>query len=99
MKTIYDWLDVYGESHQNSLNKKIHWICVPIIMLSLLGLLSMVSFSFIVNEGTYRIDLAGVLIIFAVIFYLRLSIPIALGMIIFSGFCIQIIDALELSII
>jgi len=34
MKTIYDWLEAYGESHQNKTNKKIHWICVPLIMLS-----------------------------------------------------------------
>ena len=95
MKTIYDWLDAYGESHQNSINKKIHWICVPMIMVSLLGFLSIVNFSFIVNQGTYRIELAGILIILAVIFYLRLSIPIALGMFVFSGLCIQIINILE----
>lgn len=32
-------LDQYGESHQNPLNKRIHWVCVPIIVFSLLGLL------------------------------------------------------------
>lgn len=32
-------LSVYGESHQNPLNRKIHKICVPLIMLSFVGLL------------------------------------------------------------
>jgi len=43
MKTVQDWLIAYGESHQNPINKKIHWVCVPLIMFSLLGLLWMVE--------------------------------------------------------
>ena len=39
MRSIHDWLDEYDESHQNPINKMIHWICVPLIMLSLMGLL------------------------------------------------------------
>ena len=94
MKTIYDWLDAYGESHQNPINKKIHWICVPIIMLTLLGLLSLIEFNF---TQYYKINLAGILIILAIIFYIRLSISITVGMILFSGWCIQIINTLESS--
>ena len=94
MKTIYDWLDAYGESHQNQINKKIHWICVPIIMLSLLGLLSLIEFNF---AKYYNINLAGILIILAIIFYIRLSISITVGMVLLSGWCIQIINTLEYS--
>ena len=36
MKNIQNWLDAYGVSHQNKTNKMIHWICVPLIMFSLL---------------------------------------------------------------
>ena len=92
MKTIYDWLDAYGESHQNPINKKIHWICVPIIMLTLLGLLSLIEFNF---TQYYKINLAGILIILAIIFYIRLSISITVGMALLSGWCIQIINTLE----
>ena len=95
MKSIYDWLDAYGESHQNKINKKIHWICVPIIMITLLGLLSLLNFSFTINEGTYFINFAGVLIILAIIFYVRLSISITLGMFLFSISCLEIIKSLE----
>ena len=38
MKPIQNWLDEYAESHQNPANIKIHWICVPLIMLSIIGL-------------------------------------------------------------
>ncbi|WP_155517745.1 Mpo1-like protein, partial [Acinetobacter pittii] len=29
MKSIGEWFDEYSESHQNPINKKIHWVCVP----------------------------------------------------------------------
>ena len=95
MRTIYDWLDAYGESHQNPINKKIHWICVPAIMVTLLGLLSLIKFNFSINEGAYKINIAGILIILAIIFYVRLSVSITLGMILFSGLCMQFINYLE----
>ena len=44
MKSIEQWIEEYGESHQNSTNKAIHWICVPLIMLSLLALISIIPF-------------------------------------------------------
>ena len=42
MKTIYDWFDEYGESHQNKTNKIIHWICIPMIFWSIIALLSLI---------------------------------------------------------
>ena len=82
MKTIYDWLDAYGESHQNKTNKKIHWVCVPLIMLSLLGILSLQKFSSPI--GNFCFSIAQILIFLAIIFYIRLSMSIAIGMIFIS---------------
>ncbi len=39
MKTLNEWLTAYGRDHKNPLNQKIHKVCVPLIMWSLLGLL------------------------------------------------------------
>ena len=33
------WLSEYGDSHRNAANKLLHWICVPVIVVSLVGLL------------------------------------------------------------
>ncbi len=30
-KTPDQWFDEYGESHQNRVNKLVHWVCVPAI--------------------------------------------------------------------
>jgi hypothetical protein len=40
MRKIDALLSEYGESHQNPTNKFIHWICVPLIFLSIVGLLA-----------------------------------------------------------
>ncbi len=75
-RDIHQWISDYGVSHQNPINKKIHWICVPLIMFTLLGLLSLVKI--------YNVNLAYLIIAFALFFYLRLSTPISIGMFIIS---------------
>ena len=39
MATLSGLLSGYGESHQNPTNKLVHWVCGPLIMFWLLGLL------------------------------------------------------------
>lgn len=39
MKDLKTYIDEYSESHQNPVNIKIHKICVPAIMFSLLGII------------------------------------------------------------
>ena len=95
-KNIHEWLNEYGESHQNPTNKMIHWFCVPAITFTLLGLLSLLNFQFTINNGTYNINPAGILIIIAVIFYLNLSKSLTIGMFLFSTTCLYIIKNLEL---
>lgn len=55
-------LESYGESHQNPVNQKIHKICVPLIMWSLLGLLS---------EIPSPLNIAYILIAAGFIYYAR----------------------------
>lgn len=88
MKTMQDWFDAYGVSHKNRINKAVHWICVPLIFYSIVGILSLVPFEFAkawFGQGVQPfIHLGTVLVLFGVIFFLRLSIPIALGMVLVS---------------
>jgi len=76
-------LDEYGESHQNMTNKLIHWVCVPLIMFSLLGLLHAIPFPEITG-GWYE-SWAVAVFIFTLGFYFRLSIAMFLGFIIVGG--------------
>jgi len=96
MRNIQEWLDAYGESHQNKTNKIIHWACVPLIMLSLLGMLSIVKFSIPLGSLVYCFNIAHILIFLSIIFYIRLSFSITVGMIIISSICLLSIYQIEL---
>ena len=37
MRKLDVLLNQYGETHQNPVNKAIHWVCVPLIMWSALA--------------------------------------------------------------
>ena len=45
MSSIYEWLTEYHKFHRNPMNKLIHWVCVPVIIFSIFGLLSLIEFS------------------------------------------------------
>jgi uncharacterized membrane protein YGL010W len=73
------YFDKYAESHRNQTNKLIHWICVPLIVFSLLGLvwaLPFPHFDFL-GKGNGYINWATFLILFSMLYYLRLSVPLA----------------------
>ncbi len=78
MKTAQEWFDEYGESHQNSTNRALHWFCIPSIVFSLLGMLWAVK---IPGVGSVWANTATVLIAISLLYYLRLSLPLALGMV------------------
>jgi len=82
MSRIQTFLDQYGESHQNGTNKLIHWICVPAIMFSLIGLLYSIPFPI---ERTLWTNWGAVFLAIALIYYIKLSIPMFLGFLIISS--------------
>lgn len=77
-------LEEYGDSHRNSINKTIHWICVPIIFFSIFGMIRSIPVpaAFAAVPG---LSWASVLLALALVYYLTLSIPLFLGFIVFGG--------------
>jgi uncharacterized membrane protein YGL010W len=71
----------YAESHRNSTNKLIHWICVPLIFWTILGFISIIPSKSIgfryIGEISY-ISFAAIALV--TIFYTRLSFLIGLIM-------------------
>jgi uncharacterized membrane protein YGL010W len=79
MRSVADWLLEYGKSHTDRTNKRLHWICVPLIVLSVMGFVwslpvpaAFAAMSPWINWGTVA---AG----FAVAYYAMLSPRLALG--------------------
>lgn len=95
MRQVESLLNEYGASHQNSLNKKIHWVCVPSIYFSIVLLLWSIPPGPVLEplrQGAVApfINWGTLLIGITMLYYLRLSIALFLGMIIFSGLCISL---------
>jgi uncharacterized membrane protein YGL010W len=80
MPDIQVLLDEYGESHKNPVNKAIHWICVPAIVLSLLGLIWSIPFPVDYSIAILPVNWATLFITAAMVYYFRLSVTLALGM-------------------
>ena len=49
MKTAQEWFKEYAVSHQNLTNQIIHYVCVPLIFFSVIGLLMSIPSSIIEN--------------------------------------------------
>lgn len=99
--TIQDWFDKYGESHQNPTNKAVHWICVPLIFFSIVGILSLLPFGFISDHFPLgwepHIHAGTLLILVGILFFLRLSFSITLGMAIVSAGMLWLVNAAHIA--
>lgn len=73
----------YGESHQNAQNELIHFIAIPLIMLSLVGMLfaihPYVAYAFVAASMVY---------------YVRLSVVFLLTMLLLSALAIALVFAM-----
>ncbi|NCD67958.1 Mpo1 family 2-hydroxy fatty acid dioxygenase [Mucilaginibacter agri] len=79
-KLVDVYFDKYAESHQNPKNELIHWICVPLIVFSLVGLVWAIPFPYLPFLGRLNgyVSWAWLLIAFAVYYYFKLS-PVLAG--------------------
>ena len=79
-------LDEYKESHENSTNQLIHGIFVPIIFLSVIGLLWDVKLGMELDFlGGELLNVAMIIVLLVYLYYLSMSFSISLGMLILSA--------------
>lgn len=73
----------YSESHLNHTNEIIHFICVPAIVFSLLGMI----------WAAHPLAAVGVTLV-SLVYYCTLSVPFAIGMLLMSGAMLWILSLL-----
>jgi uncharacterized membrane protein YGL010W len=78
-RPIDRFLGNYSDDHRNGINRVIHWICVPLIVWTVVAALWVLPVPTVARPGLWA-GLAGV---GAVSFYLRLSRPLGLAMLLF----------------
>lgn len=91
MRKIDQLLAEYGESHQNATNKTIHWICVPLIFFSVVGLIASIPSGIVqsfMGQGNPYANWAAVVLIIVIAYYVSLSIPLTIGMALFGALCL-----------
>lgn len=86
-KTADKWFAEYGESHQHHTNELIHWVCVPLIFFSVLGFIWEIP-----SPQAWEVTLPWfnwsiVAIALVTLFYVWLSLPLAIGMLAFMTLC------------
>jgi len=92
MRRVDQLLAHYGESHRHPKNEVIHFIAIPLIMLSLVGMM------FALHPYVAYVFIAA-----SMVYYLRLSLPFLLTMVLWSLLSIALVFAmgprvLELSV-
>ena len=84
MRQIDVLLDEYGDSHQNAANKFIHWVCVPVIVWTVVALLWAIPFPIDSGSGIVPLNWAVVALVLAQIYYFRLSRRLGLGLLLYN---------------
>ncbi|MCY2687890.1 Mpo1 family 2-hydroxy fatty acid dioxygenase [Salinimicrobium sp. TH3] len=92
MRTLDQWFSEYAVSHQNKTNQLIHYICVPAIFFSIVGLLMSIPPGPLTEIFPMYIPFlenwAVVALILVLLFYMRLSVSMGIKILIFAGICI-----------
>ena len=88
MKSQNEWFNEYAESHQNKINQKIHYICVPAIFFSIVGMVMTIPSDMIINVTSINNPVFGnwaaVLLLVLMLFYIKLSFKTFVLMAVFS---------------
>jgi uncharacterized membrane protein YGL010W len=95
MRTANEWLTDYGDSHRNPANKALHWVCVPVILWCVLGLVWITPFPSGVRAMLPAANWAVLVVLAGVIYYALLSLPLALGVLPLLLLMLWSIDALD----
>lgn len=96
MRKIDALLNEYGESHQNQTNKTIHWICVPAIFFSVVALIASIPAEGLAQffGGSTLVNWATVVLVLLMFYYVSLSFPLAVGMLLFSLACLYLVKVI-----
>ena len=95
MRKIDLLLNEYGESHQDHTNKAIHWVCVPVIVWTVMALISEIPTPAFFGAIPY-LSWLTILLAATLVYYLMLSPPLTVGFIIYAVICIFVMNLVEI---
>lgn len=81
-RSLHDWLDEYSTFHRNPTNKLLHWICVPLIYMSIIGMLWDLPLP---GPAVPFWNCGSLAVALSLLFYVRLSPIVFVGMLCAGG--------------
>ena len=79
MRTVEQWFGEYGESHSNPRNELLHIVCVPPIVMTVIGFLWSIPTPGAFSAISPWLNWATIAIVLAVFYYFTLSVPLGAG--------------------
>ena len=79
MKTADQWLDEYAADHTNNVNLMLHWVCVPLIVLSVVGLMWSLPIPQAFRDISPVLNWGTTFLMAAVVYYFIISLSLAFG--------------------
>lgn len=95
MRSVADWLLEYGQAHTDSTNKLLHWICVPLIVLSVMGFVWSLPVPAAFSETSPWINWATIAAVLPITYYALLSPRLAVGITVAFVILFAIVHALS----
>jgi uncharacterized membrane protein YGL010W len=80
VRSVNQWLTAYGASHVNPVNELLHAICVPLIVLAVLGLLWSLPVPASIAARAAWLNWATLAAAASLVYYASLSVRLAAGM-------------------
>ena len=95
MRTVEQWFGEYGESHSHPRNEMLHIICVPPIVLTVIGFLWSIPVPAAFAALSPWLNWATIAIVLSIVYYFSLSAALGLGAAIALGIMAYIVSWLD----
>src|SRR5678815_5050241 len=95
MRTVEQWFGEYGESHRNPRDELLHMICVPAIVLTVIGFFWSIPVPAAFTEISPWLNWATIVIVLAIAYYFALSVTLGIGAAIGLGILAYIVSFLD----
>ena len=79
MRTVEQWFGEYGESHTHPRNELLHFICVPTIVMTVIGFLWAIPVPATFAAMSPWLNWATIVVALAVVYYFSLSVSLGIG--------------------
>ena len=79
MRSVHEWFGNYSQDHRHPTNRLIHWICVPLILWSVIAAIWVIPVPASIGRPGFW---AGMSMVAAFAFYWKMSKPIGLAMLV-----------------